>query len=68
MSDITGNGKAVVATENGTVREGNSILTDLVMEGLDVQISPSLQDGTEGAANARAMAYWDRILEAAGRS
>ena len=67
MSDITGNGKAVVATENGTVREGNSILTDLVMEGLDVQISPSLQDGDESTANARAIAYRDRILEAAGR-
>ena len=68
MSDITGKGKATIAAETGTAREENTVLTDLVMDGLDVQISPSLQDGIEGAANTRAMAYRDRILEAAGRS
>ena len=68
MTDITGNGKAVMTAEIGTVQEGNSVLTDLVMEGLDVQLSPSLQDGTEGTTNARAIAYRDRILEAADRS
>ena len=57
-----------MVAETGTVQEGNSVLTDLVVEGLDVQLSPSLQDGTEGTANARAMAYRDRILEAADRS
>ncbi len=68
MSDITGNGNVIMAAETGTALEGNSVLTDLVMEGLDVQLSPSLQDGTEGTANARAMAYRDRILGAADRS
>jgi hypothetical protein len=38
------------------------------MEGLEIQFSPTFQDGFEGKANARAMAYRDRILEAAGRS
>ena len=68
MSDISGNGKVAMASETGTAREGSSVLKDLIMDGLDVQISPLLQDGTEGAANARAVAYRDRILEAAGRS
>ena len=66
MSDISGNGKSAMAVETGTAQGVNSVLTDLVMEGLDVQISPSPQDGTEGAANARAMGYRDRILEATG--
>lgn len=68
MSDISGNGKAAMAVETGTAQGVNSVLTDLVMEGLDVQLSPSLQDGDKGTANSRAMAYRDRILEAAGRS
>ena len=68
MSDITGNEDAMMVTETGTIQEGNSVLTDLVMEGLDVQLSPSLHDGTEGTTNARAIAYRDRTLEAAGRS
>ena len=68
MSDITGKGNVVMAAETGTALEGNSVLTDLVVEGMDVQLSPLLQDGAEGKANARAMAYRDRILEAAGRS
>ena len=67
MSDITGNGNVIMAAETGTAPEGNYVLTDLVMEGLDVQLSPMLQDGGEVTANARAMAYRDRILEAAGR-
>lgn len=68
MSDITGNGNVIMAAETGTAPEGNSVLTDLVMEGLEIQLSPPFQDGPEGKANARAMAYRDRILEAAGRS
>ena len=68
MIDITGNGKAVMTAEIGTVQEGDFVLTDLVMEDLDVQLSPLLQDETEGTANARAIAYRDRILEAADRS
>ena len=67
MSDITGNGNALMVTETGTVREGNSVLTDLVVEGMEIQLSPLLQDGGESTANARAIAYRDRILEAAGR-
>ena len=65
MSDNTGNGDAVMAAETGTVQGGNSVPTDLVMEGLEVQLSPSLQDGAESKANARAIAYRDRILETA---
>jgi hypothetical protein len=38
------------------------------MEGLEIQLSPAFQDGAEDKSNARAMAYRDRILEAAGRS
>ena len=68
MSDITGNGNVIMAAETETAPEGNSVLTDLVVEGMDVQLSPTLQDGVEVTANARAMAYRDRILEAAGRS
>ena len=67
MSDITGNGNVIMAAETGTAPEGNSVLTDLVMEGLEIQLSPAFQDGAEGKSNARAMAYRDRILEAAGR-
>ena len=62
MSDITGNGNVIMAAETGTAPEGNSVLTDLVMEGLEIQLSPAFQDGVEGKANARAMAYRDRIL------
>ena len=68
MSDNTGNGDAVMAAETGTVQGRNSVLTDLVMEGLEIQLSPSLQDGAEGKANARAIAYRDRILETTGKS
>ena len=68
MSDITGNGNAVMAAEIGTAQEGNYVLTDLVMEGLEIQLSPPFQDGAEGKSNGRAMAYRDRILEAAGRT
>ena len=68
MSDITGNGNAVMAAEIGTDRGENSVLTDLVMEGLDIQLSPSIRGESEGTANARAMAYRDRILEVAGRA
>ena len=68
MSDITGNGNMVMAAETGTVQEGNSVLTDLVMEGLDIQLSPLIRGGGENISNARAMAYRDRILEATGRS
>ena len=68
MIDITGNEEAVMVTETGTVQEGNSVLTDLVVEGMEIQLSPLLQDGGESTANARAMAYRDRILEATGRS
>ena len=68
MSDITGNEDGVMVTETGTVREGNSVLTDLVVEDMEIQLSPSLQDGSESKANARAIAYRDRILEAASRS
>ena len=67
MSDIMGNGNVVMAAETGTAPEGNSVLTDLVMEDLDIQLSPSIRGGGEGTANARAMAYRDRILEATGR-
>ena len=68
MIDITGNEDAVMVTETGTVQEGNSVLTDLVVEGMEIQLSPLLQDGGESTANARAMFYRDRILEATGRS
>ena len=68
MSDITGYEKAVTATGTGTVREENSVFTDLVMGGLDVQLSPSLQYGDKSTNNARVIAYRDRILEAVGRS
>ena len=68
MSDITGKGNVVMAAETGTALEGNSVLTDLVVEGMDVQLSPLLQDGVESTANARAIAYRDRILEVVGRS
>ena len=68
MSDITGNGNMVMAAETGTALEGNSVFTDLVVEDMEIQLSPSLQDGVESTANARAMAYRDRILETAGRS
>ena len=68
MSGITGKEKTMTATGIGTGQEGNSVFKDLVMEGLDVQFSPSLQDGDESTDNARVMAYRDRILEAAGRS
>ena len=68
MSDITGNGNAVMAAEIGTDRGENSALTDLVVEGMDVQLSSLLQDGVESTANARAIAYQDRILEVVGRS
>ena len=68
MSNITGNGDVVMVAETGTDRGENSVLTDLVVEGMDVQLSPPFQDEAEGKANARAMAYRDRILEVAGRS
>ena len=68
MIDITGNEDAVMVTETGTVQEGNSVLTDLIVEGMEIQLSPLLQDGGESTANARAMVYRDRILEATGRS
>lgn len=68
MSDITGNGNVGMATETGTAQEGNSVLTDLVMEGLDIQLTPSIRGGGEDTSNARAMAYRDRILEAAGKT
>ena len=68
MSDITGNGNMEMEAETGTAQEGDSALTDLVMEGLDIQLSPSIIGETEGTANARAKAYRDRILEAAGRT
>ena len=67
MSDITGNGNMVMEAETGTALEGNSVLTDLVVEDMEIQLSPLLQDGDESTANARAIAYRDRILEAAGR-
>ena len=68
MSGITGNGNMEMEAETGTAQEGDSALTDLVMEGLDIQLSPSIRGESEGTANARAMAYRDRILEVAGRS
>ena len=68
MSDITGNRNVIMAAETGTALEGNSVLTDLVVEDMEIQLSPSLQNGVESTANARAIAYWDRILEVAGRS
>ena len=68
MSDITGKGNVVMAAETGATLKGNSVLTDLVVEDLEIQLSPSLQNGVESTANARAMAYRDRILETAGRS
>ena len=68
MSDITGNGNVVMAAEIGTAQEGDSVLTDLVMEGMDIQLSPSIRGEGEGTTKARAMAYRDRILEAAGRT
>ena len=68
MSDITGKGNVVMAAETGATLEGNSVLTDLVVEDMEIQLSPSLQNGVESTANARAMAYRERILETAGRS
>ena len=68
MSDITGKGNVVMAAETGATLEGNSVLTDLVVEDMEIQLSPSLQNGVESTANARAIAYRDRILETAGRS
>ena len=68
MSDIAGNENVAMAAETGAVQGENSALTDLVMEGLDVQLSPSLKDGPKETPNARAKAYRDRILEAVGRS
>ena len=68
MNDIARNGNAVMAAETGKVRGRNPVRTDLVMKGMDIQLSPSLQDGPKETANARAKAYRDRILEAAGRS
>ena len=68
MSDITGNGNMEMEAETGTAQEGDSALTDLVMEGLDIQLSPSIRGESEGTANARAMAYRDRILEAVGKT
>ena len=68
MSDITGKGNVVMAAETGATLEGNSVLTDLVVEDMEIQLSPSLQNGVESTANARAIAYRDRILGAAGRS
>ncbi len=68
MSSIAENEKLVMAAGAGTAREGESVFTDLVMEGLDVQFSPSLQEKAEGEANARALAYRDRILGVVGRS
>ena len=68
MSDITGKGNVVMAAETGATLEENSVLTDLVVEDMEIQLSPSLQNGVESTANARAMAYRDRILETAGRS
>ena len=68
MSDIARNENAVMAAETGTIRGGNSTPTDLVMGGLDIQLSPSLQDGPKDTANDRVMTYRDRILKAAGRS
>ena len=68
MSDITGNGNMEMEAETGTAQEGDSALKALVMEGLDIQLSPSIRGESEGTANARAMAYRDRILEVAGRS
>lgn len=68
MSDITGKGNVVMAAETGATLEGNSVLTDLVVEDMEIQLSPSLQKGVESTANARAIAYRDRILETAGRS
>ena len=67
MSDITGNGNVIMAAETGTAQRGDAVFTDLVVEGMDVQLSPLLQDGVESTANARAIAYRNRILEAAGR-
>ena len=68
MSDITGNGVVAMAAETGTAQRGDAVFTDLVVEGLDVQLSASLQDGGESTANARGMAFRDRIIEAAGIS
>ena len=68
MSNTAGNENMIMAAETGRAREGNSVLTDLVMEGLDIQLSPSIRGGSEGTANARAKAYRGRILEATGRS
>ena len=67
MSDITGKGNVVMAAETGATLEGNSVLTDLVVEDMEIQLSPSLQNGVESTANARAIAYRNRILEATGR-
>ena len=67
MSDITGKGNVVMAAETGATLEGNSVLTDLVVEDMEIQLSPLLQDGVESTANARAIAYRNRILEATGR-
>ena len=68
MSEIAENKNVTMAAETGTVRGGNSTPTDLVMGSLDIQLSPSLQDGPKDTANDRVMTYRDRILKAAGRS
>ena len=67
MSNIMGNGDAALGAETGTAQRGDTVFTDLVVEGLDVQLSPSLQNGGESKANARAIAYRERILETTGR-
>ena len=38
MSDITGNGNMVMAAETGTAMEGNFVLTDLVVEDMEIQL------------------------------
>lgn len=68
MSDITGNGNVVMAAEIGTAQEGDSVLADLVMEGMDIQLYPSIRGEGEGTSNVRAMAYRDRVLEAVGKT
>ena len=68
MSDIAGKEVVAMAAETGTAQRGDTVFTDLVVEGLDVQLSPSLQNGGESKANAQAIVYRDRILETTGRS
>ena len=38
MSDIAGKENAVMTAETGAVQKGNSVTTDLVMEGMNVQL------------------------------